>query len=126
MAVTKWSVSVEETLAARIESHVGDRGLSGFVARAVEHELERDLLDEYLVELDNEFGPLPAGLVEQQVPVDLAVAARRFARSDQFHRRGADIVHVLAVGAVGVMPLAVMSRAAVRFVAMSASFSWIA
>lgn len=65
VAVTKWSVSVEETLAARIESHVGDRGLSRFVARAVEHELERDLLDEYLVELDSEFGPLPAGLVEQ-------------------------------------------------------------
>ena len=65
MAVTKWSVSVEETLASRVESHVGDRGLSGFVARAVEHELERDLLDEYLAELDDEFGPVPAGLVEQ-------------------------------------------------------------
>ena len=65
MAVTKWSVSVEETLASRVESHVGDRGLSGFVARAVEHELERDLLDEYLAELDDKFGPLPPGLVEQ-------------------------------------------------------------
>ncbi len=65
MAVTKWSVSVEETLAERVESHVGDRGLSGFVARAVEHELERDLLGEYLEELDTEFGPIPAGLVEQ-------------------------------------------------------------
>jgi len=65
MAVTKWSVSVDETLASRVESHVGDRGLSGFVARAVEHELERDLLDGYLAELDDEFGPVPAGLVEQ-------------------------------------------------------------
>jgi hypothetical protein len=65
MAVTKWSVSVDESLAARVESHVGDRGLSGFVARAVEHELERDLLDEYLQELDEEFGPLPEGLAEQ-------------------------------------------------------------
>ena len=65
MAVTKWSVSVEQSLAARVESHVGDRGLSGFVARAVEHELERDLLDEYLGELDSEFGALPDGLVEQ-------------------------------------------------------------
>lgn len=64
MAVTKWSVSVEEALASRVESHVGDRGLSSFVARAVEHELERDLLDDYLVELDDEFGPLPTGLVE--------------------------------------------------------------
>lgn len=65
MAVTKWSVSVEENLASRVESHVGDRGLSGFVSRAVEHELERDLLDDYLRELDDEYGPVPAGLLEQ-------------------------------------------------------------
>lgn len=64
MPVAKWSVSVEEDLAARVESRVGDRGLSGFVARAVEHELERDLLDEYLIELDAEFGPLPEGMVQ--------------------------------------------------------------
>jgi metal-responsive CopG/Arc/MetJ family transcriptional regulator len=65
MAVTKWSVSVDENLASRVESRVGDRGLSGFVSRAVEHELERDLLDDYLQELDDEYGPVPAGLVEQ-------------------------------------------------------------
>ncbi len=65
MAVTKWSVSVDENLASRVESHLGDRGLSGFVSQAVEHELERDLLDEYLAELDDEFGALPTGLVEQ-------------------------------------------------------------
>jgi hypothetical protein len=64
VAVTKWSVSVEQTLASRVERRVGDRGLSGFVARAVEHELERDLLDEYLEELDGEFGPIPQGFVE--------------------------------------------------------------
>lgn len=65
MPVTKWSVSVEPGLAARVESHVGDRGLSGFVARAVEHELERDLLEEYLDELDEAYGAVPASLVEQ-------------------------------------------------------------
>ncbi len=65
MAVTKWSVSVEKALAARVESHVGDRGLSSFVARAVEHELQRDLLAEYLDELDVEFGAVPQGMVEQ-------------------------------------------------------------
>jgi hypothetical protein len=64
MAVTKWSVSVEQGLAQRVESRVGDRGLSGFVARAVEHELERDLLDEYLDELDEEFGAVPAELID--------------------------------------------------------------
>jgi len=65
VAVTKWSISVEEALAARVESHVGDRGLGGFVARAVQRELERDLLDEYLDELDAEFGPVPDGLIER-------------------------------------------------------------
>lgn len=64
MAVRKWSVSVDEELASRVEEHVGDRGLSGFVARAVEHELERDTLSAYLDELDNEFGEVPAELVE--------------------------------------------------------------
>lgn len=65
MAVTKWSVSIEEHLAEQVESHVGERGLSSFVARAVEHELERDRLAQYLADLDAEFGPLPEGLIEQ-------------------------------------------------------------
>jgi hypothetical protein len=65
MSVRKWSVSVDEELAGRVEEHVGDRGLSGFVARAVEHELERDALGEYLDELDEEFGPVPPDLLEQ-------------------------------------------------------------
>lgn len=65
MAVAKWSVSVEEDLAARVESRVGDRGLSGFVARAVEHELERDVLGDYLDELDAEFGAPPSDMVQQ-------------------------------------------------------------
>ena len=65
MAVRKWSVSVDEELAGRVEEHVGDRGLSGFVARAVEHELERDILAVYLADLDNEFGEVPAEIVEE-------------------------------------------------------------
>ena len=65
MAVAKWSVSVDEDLARRVESRVGDRGLSSFVARAVAHELERDLLEEYLNVLDDEFGAVPPGLIEQ-------------------------------------------------------------
>lgn len=65
MPVKKWSVSVEEQLAERVERRVGDRGLSGFVARAVEHELERDLLDEFLNELDAEFGVAPSLLIEK-------------------------------------------------------------
>jgi len=65
MAVKKWSVSVEEQLAQRVERQVGDRGLSRFVARAVENELERDLLDEFLNELDAEFGLVSPDLIRQ-------------------------------------------------------------
>jgi hypothetical protein len=65
VAVRKWSVSVEEGLAARVEVHVGRRGLSGFVARAVEHELERDALTAYLDELDDEYGKVSEELVEE-------------------------------------------------------------
>ncbi len=64
MAVRKWSVSVEEELASRVEERVGHRGLSGFVARAVEHELERNALGRYLDELDEEFGAVPDDLVD--------------------------------------------------------------
>jgi hypothetical protein len=57
-------VSIDEELAHKVEERLGGRGLSGFVARAIDHELERDVLANYLDELDEEFGPLPAGLVE--------------------------------------------------------------
>ena len=65
MPVRKWSVSVDEVLADQVEAHVGGRGLSGFVARAVEHELERDALGRYLDDLDREFGSVPADLIEE-------------------------------------------------------------
>jgi hypothetical protein len=64
MAVRKWSVSIDEGLAGRVEEHVRGRGLSGFVSRAVDHELERDALAEYLDRLDAEFGPVPTELVD--------------------------------------------------------------
>lgn len=64
MAVRKWSVSIDEDLASRVEEHVGGRGLSGFVARAVEHELEREALARYLDHLDTEFGAVTPELVE--------------------------------------------------------------
>ena len=65
MVVRKWSVSIDADLAERVEAHVGHRGPSGFVARAVEHELERDLLGEYLRQLEDEFGPIPAEAVAE-------------------------------------------------------------
>lgn len=58
-------MSIDEALAARVEGHVGDRGLSAFVARAVDHELEREQLTRYLDQLDVEFGPVPDELVDR-------------------------------------------------------------
>ena len=59
----KLSVSVPEDLARTVRKRVGARGLSGFVARAMRHELEQ--LGAYLSELESEFGPVPRKPIEQ-------------------------------------------------------------
>jgi hypothetical protein len=61
----KLSVSVPLALARTIRKQVGARGLSGFVARAMQHELEREQLGAYLAELDATSGPLPKAVVDQ-------------------------------------------------------------
>jgi hypothetical protein len=53
----KLSVSVPNDLAKAVRRRVGARGLSGFVARAMRHELEQ--LGAYLVELEEALGPVP-------------------------------------------------------------------
>jgi hypothetical protein len=58
-------VSIDGNLARRVEEHVGGRGLSAFVARAVDHEMERDALARYLDELDAEFGQVPDELIDE-------------------------------------------------------------
>jgi post-segregation antitoxin (ccd killing protein) len=55
----KLSITVPSKLAAEIRRRVGARGVSGFVTRAIAHELEREQLTAYLEELDREFGPVP-------------------------------------------------------------------
>jgi hypothetical protein len=54
----KLSVSVPSDLAAAVRRRVGARGLSGFVARAIAHELEREQLGAFLAELDQNLGPV--------------------------------------------------------------------
>lgn len=61
----KLSVSVPEDLARTVRKRVGARGLSGFVARAMRHELEREQLGAYLAELDSEVGPVPRKSIDQ-------------------------------------------------------------
>ncbi len=54
--VAKLSVSVPSELAKAVRKRVGGRGLSGFVAKALAHELEREQLGSFLEELDDELG----------------------------------------------------------------------
>ena len=61
----KLSVSVPGELARVVRKRVGARGLSGFVARAMRHELEREQLGALLVELDEELGLVPAATLAQ-------------------------------------------------------------
>lgn len=54
----KLSVSVPFELAQAVRKRVGERGVSSFVARALQHELEREQLGAYLDELDAKHGPV--------------------------------------------------------------------
>jgi hypothetical protein len=58
-AAAKLSVSVPSSLAKAVRKRVGARGLSGFVAAAMQHELEREQLGSYLAELDALLGVVP-------------------------------------------------------------------
>jgi hypothetical protein len=53
----KLSVSLPSELAAAVRKRVGARGLSGFVARAVAHELEREGVAVLLADLEDRMGP---------------------------------------------------------------------
>jgi post-segregation antitoxin (ccd killing protein) len=55
-SVAKLSVSVPSELAKAVRRRVGGRGLSGFVAQALAHELEREQLGSFLEEMDDELG----------------------------------------------------------------------
>jgi hypothetical protein len=58
-AAAKLSVSVPGDLAKAARKSVGTRGLSGFVTRAMRHELERERLGAFLAELDERLGVVP-------------------------------------------------------------------
>ena len=61
----KLSVSVPSELANSVRKRVGPRGLSGFAARAMRHELDREQLGDYLAELDAQLGVVPKKLLIQ-------------------------------------------------------------
>jgi hypothetical protein len=66
-SAAKLSVSVPSDLAIAVRRRVGPRGLSGFVARAMAHELEREQLGTLLSELAEAHG----------APSESALAAAR-------------------------------------------------
>ncbi len=65
MGVAKLSVSIDERLAMAVREHAGERGLSGFTARALRHELERERLKAFLVDLEKDIGPPDDDLVAE-------------------------------------------------------------
>lgn len=61
----KLSVTVPPALVAAVRRRVGARGVSGFVTRAIAHELEREQLGVYLAELDEKHGPVPETVLRE-------------------------------------------------------------
>jgi Arc/MetJ family transcription regulator len=65
MATEKVSLTLEEGLVAEAREAVGTRGLSGYVNRALRHQLQRDRLAGLLAELEKETGPIEPELMEE-------------------------------------------------------------
>ena len=65
MATEKVSLTLEEELVMEAREAVGVRGLSGYVNRALRHQLQRDRLAGLLAELEEETGPIEPELMEE-------------------------------------------------------------
>ena len=68
-------MTVDEELVDAVQGRVGARGVSGFVSRAIRHELEREELGELLAELEEILGPPDEELLTE--------AAAAFERAEQ-------------------------------------------
>lgn len=65
MATEKVSLTLEEELVAEARDAVGARGLSRYVNRALRHQLQHDRLTRLLAQLEQEQGPIEAGVMEE-------------------------------------------------------------
>jgi hypothetical protein len=61
----KVSVTLPASLVERIKTRVGERGVSRYVAQALEAEERREALRAWLTEQDAEYGPLSHDAMEQ-------------------------------------------------------------
>jgi Arc/MetJ family transcription regulator len=65
MAVTKLSISIDAQLAAEVRELAGERGVSGFVEKAVRRELERQRLVALSGELERDLGPVDEDVISE-------------------------------------------------------------
>jgi Arc/MetJ family transcription regulator len=65
MRTEKVSLSLEEELLAEAREVAGARGLSGYVNRALRHQLQKDRVAQFLAELDEEQGPVEPHVIEE-------------------------------------------------------------
>lgn len=65
MPTEKVSLTLEQELLSQARDVVGSRGLSAYVNRALRHQLQRDRLTRYLADLEAEFGPVDADLLDE-------------------------------------------------------------
>ena len=61
----KLSVSLPAPLVERIKEKVGTRGVSRYVAQALEHEERREALREWLADQDRTHGPVPDEVMQE-------------------------------------------------------------
>ena len=61
----KVSVSLPAPLIERIKKKVGSRGVSRYVAEALEHEEHRQALRDWLADQDREHGPVPDEVMQE-------------------------------------------------------------
>lgn len=62
---SKVSVTLPAGLLERIRTRVGARGLSGYVAQALEEDERRGALRAWLADQEAEYGPVPADVLEE-------------------------------------------------------------
>jgi Arc/MetJ-type ribon-helix-helix transcriptional regulator len=61
----KVSVSLPAPLVERIKEKVGSRGVSRYVAHALEHEERREALRDWLADQDRTHGPVPDEVMQE-------------------------------------------------------------
>jgi Arc/MetJ family transcription regulator len=65
MSTEKVSLTLDDELLEQARQHAGQRGLSGYVNRALRRQLQRDRLITFLEEADQTAGPVDESVMEE-------------------------------------------------------------